>query len=61
MQRPTSWATIKTDAPLHEERRTTQLSAPVPERNTNKWVKLRSSMSCPELRSHLRAEARGVA
>ena len=27
----------------------------------SKWVKLRSSMSWPELRSHLRAEARGVA
>ena len=27
----------------------------------SKWVKLRSSMSCPELRSHLRTEVRGVA
>ncbi len=34
---------------------------PVCERNTKKWVKLRSSMSCPELRSHLRTEVRGVA
>ena len=34
---------------------------PLRERNPIEWVKLRSSMSWPELRSHLRAEARGVA
>ena len=46
----------------HRSERSEQLnSAPVRERNLDKWVKLRSSMSCPELRSHLRTEVCGVA